>query len=333
MLKIKKPGLLSSIQDLGRTGFQKFGVIASGAMDPFAHRMANLLTGNAENEPTLEITMLGPTIIFEEDALISICGGDLSPAINSVPVRSWRSIFVKKGSELKFGYTQSGCRAYLAVAGGFSVSEVMKSKATYLRAGIGGYEGRALKAGDQLVLGTPSDQSDRMTEYLIQQLQNQSFLESDWSITPELIPNTESNPFIRFTKGRQFELFSKESQQKLIGAAFDVTAQSDRMGYRLKGPALSLSEPAELISEAVNFGSIQVPPDGNPIVLLADRQTTGGYPKIGQVAFVDLPLLAQAKPGDKLRFVEISHEKAQHLYLEREWKLKELKQGIYLKTR
>lgn len=333
MIKIKKPGLLSSIQDLGRTGFQKFGVIASGAMDPFAHRMANLLTGNAENEPTLEITMLGPTIIFEEDALISICGGDLSPAINSVPVRSWRSIFVKKGSELKFGYTKSGCRAYLAVAGGFSVPEVMKSKATYLRAGIGGYEGRALKAGDQLVFGTPSDHADRMTEYLTQQLQNQSFLESDWSITAELIPNKESNPFIRFTKGRQFELFSKESQQKLIGAAFDVTAQSDRMGFRLKGPALSLSEPTELISEAVNFGSIQVPPDGNPIVLLADRQTTGGYPKIGQVAFVDLPLLAQAKPGDKLRFVEISHEKAQHLYLEREWKLKELKQGIYLKTR
>lgn len=333
MLKIKKPGLLSNIQDMGRNGFQKFGVIASGAMDPFAHRMANLLTGNAENEPTLEITMLGPTIIFEEDALISICGGDLSPAINGVPVRSWRSIFVKKGSELKFGYTRSGCRAYLAVAGGFPVPEVMKSKATYLRAGIGGYEGRALKAGDLLVLGTPSDQSNKMTEYLARQLQSQSFLESNWSITAELIPNTESNPFIRFTKGRQFELFSKESRQKLIGNAFEVTAQSDRMGYRLKGPALSLSEPTEMISEAVNFGSIQVPPDGNPIVLLADRQTTGGYPKIGQVAFVDLPLLAQAKPGDKLRFVEISHEKAQRLYLEREWKLKELKQGIYLKAR
>lgn len=333
MIKVLKPGLLSSIQDLGRTGYQKFGVIASGAMDPFSHRMANLLSGNEENDPALEITMMGPTLTFEEDTLISICGGDLSPSINGQPIRTWRSVFVKKGSELKFGGCQKGCRAYLAVSGGFAVPEVMNSKSTYLRAGIGGFKGRALKAGDVLETGKPSLQSLKMKDYLSKQLLDKAFVENDWGIAPKLIPETVGNPEIRITRGRQFDLFTYESRIQLFNHAFEVTAQSDRMGYRLKGPALALSEHAEQISEAVNFGSIQVPPDGNPIVLLADRQTTGGYPKIGQIAAVDLPLLAQAKPGDALRFAEISNEQAQQLLIKREMKLKELKQGIFLKTR
>lgn len=333
MIKVLKPGLLSSIQDLGRTGYQKFGVIASGAMDPFSHRMANLLSGNEENDPALEITMMGPTLTFEEDTLISICGGDLSPSINGQPIRTWRSVFVKKGSALKFGGCQKGCRAYLAVSGGFAVPEVMNSKSTYLRAGIGGFKGRALKAGDVLETGKPSLQSFKMKDFLSKQLLDKAFVENDWGIASKLIPETVGNPEIRITRGRQFDLFTHESRIHLFNHAFEVTAQSDRMGYRLKGPALALSEHAEQISEAVNFGSIQVPPDGNPIVLLADRQTTGGYPKIGQVAAVDLPLLAQAKPGDALRFAEISNEQAQQLLIKREMKLKELKQGIFLKTR
>lgn len=333
MIKVLKPGLLSSIQDLGRTGYQKFGVIASGAMDPFSHRMANLLSGNEENDPALEITMMGPTLTFEEDTLISICGGDLSPLINGQPIRTWRSIFVKKGSELKFGGCQKGCRAYLAVSGGFSVPEVMNSRSTYLRAGIGGFKGRALKAGDVLETGKPSLQSLKMEDYLSKQLHDKTFVENDWGIASKLIPETIGNPEIRITRGRQFDLFTHESRIQLFNHAFEVTAQSDRMGYRLKGTSLALSEHAEQISEAVNFGSIQVPPDGNPIVLLADRQTTGGYPKIGQVAAVDLPLLAQAKPGDALRFKEISNGQAQQLLIKRELKLKELKQGISLKTR
>ncbi|WP_264193778.1 biotin-dependent carboxyltransferase family protein [Cytobacillus firmus] len=333
MIKVLKPGLLSSIQDLGRTGYQKFGVIASGAMDPFSHRMANLLSGNEENDPALEITMMGPTLTFEEDTLISICGGDLSPSINGQPIRTWRSVFVKKGSELKFGGCQKGCRAYLAVSGGFDVPEVMNSKSTYLRAGIGGFKGRALKAGDVLETGKPSLQSLKMKDFLSKQLLDKAFVENDWGIASKLIPETVGNPEIRITRGRQFDLFTHESRIQLFNHAFEVTAQSDRMGYRLKGSVLALSEHAEQISEAVNFGSIQVPPDGNPIVLLADRQTTGGYPKIGQVAAIDLPLLAQAKPGDALRFAEISNEQAQQLLIKREMKLKELKQGIFLKTR
>ncbi|WP_436376619.1 biotin-dependent carboxyltransferase family protein [Cytobacillus sp. BC1816] len=333
MINVLKPGLLSSIQDLGRTGYQKYGVISSGAMDPFSHRMANLLAGNKENDPVLEITMMGPMLTFKEDTLISICGGDLSPSINGQPVRTWRSVLVKKGSELKFGQCRKGCRAYLAVAGGFSVPEVMNSKSTYLRAGLGGYKGRALKSGDLLETGKPSLQSLKITEYLTKQILDRTFVENDWGIASELIPDTAANPEIRITRGRQFDLFSEASKVQLFKHAFEVTSQSDRMGYRLKGPALALSEHAEQISEAVNFGSIQVPPDGNPIVLLADRQTTGGYPKIGQAAAVDLPLLAQAKPGDSLSFAEISNEQAQQLLIKREMKLKELKQGIFLKTR
>ncbi|KAF0815555.1 MULTISPECIES: 5-oxoprolinase subunit C family protein [unclassified Cytobacillus] len=333
MIKVLKPGLLSSIQDLGRTGYQKFGIIASGAMDPFSHRMANLLAGNEENEPTMEITMMGPVLAFEEDTLISICGGDLSPSINGQPIRTWRSVFVKKGSELKFGGCKKGCRAYLAAAGGFAVPEIMNSKSTYLRAGLGGFKGRALKSGDVLETGKPSLLSLKMTGYLSKQLLDKNFVENDWGISSKLIPEYVGNPEIRITRGRQFELFSHESRIQLFNDVFEVTAQSDRMGYRLKGLSLALSEHAEQISEAVNFGSIQVPPDGNPIVLLADRQTTGGYPKIGQVAAVDLPLLAQAKPGDALQFTEITSEQAQQLLIKREIELKELKQGILLKIR
>ncbi|MCM3090005.1 biotin-dependent carboxyltransferase family protein [Cytobacillus sp. AMY 15.2] len=332
-MKVLKPGLLSSIQDLGRTGYQKFGIIASGAMDPFSHRMANLLAGNEENEPTMEITMMGPVLAFEEDTLISICGGDLSPSINGQPIRTWRSVFVKKGSELKFGGCKKGCRAYLAAAGGFAVPEIMNSKSTYLRAGLGGFKGRALKSGDVLETGKPSLLSLKMTGYLSKQLLDKNFVENDWGISSKLIPEYVGNPEIRITRGRQFELFSHESRIQLFNDVFEVTAQSDRMGYRLKGLSLALSEHAEQISEAVNFGSIQVPPDGNPIVLLADRQTTGGYPKIGQVAAVDLPLLAQAKPGDALQFTEITSEQAQQLLIKREIELKELKQGILLKIR
>ena len=175
MISIMKPGLLTSIQDLGRYTYQKYGVIASGVMDQLAHRIANLLVGNEENQPTMEITLLGPVLKFEKDSLISICGGDLSPSINGEPIRLWRTIFIKKGSLLKFGPCQMGCRAYLAVAGGFAVPEVMGSKSTYLRAGIGGYKGRALKTGDVLECHLPGPLSQR-SYFLCNQSENLAIL-------------------------------------------------------------------------------------------------------------------------------------------------------------
>ncbi|WP_043929776.1 biotin-dependent carboxyltransferase family protein [Bacillus sp. EB01] len=331
MITVVKPGLLTSVQDLGRYGFQKYGVIASGVMDQIAHRIANILVGNEDNEPTLEITLLGPILRFEKDCLISICGGDLSPSINGLPVRTWRTIFVKGGSELRFGPAVTGTRVYLAVAGGITVPEVMNSKSTYLRAGIGGYQGRALQQGDVIRLTTPGDLSTAMMEYLEGQTGNKPFAEMDWSISSTLIPIHRKDMPIRVIKGKQFHLFDEESKRKIFSDRFEVSPQSDRMGYRLKGPQLRLEIPEELISEAVSFGSIQVPAEGNPIVLLADRQTTGGYPKIGQIATVDLPLIAQAKPGDYISFKHVTHKEAQLLFLEREENLKQLKNGILLK--
>lgn len=330
MIIVKKAGLLTSIQDLGRRGFQKYGVIVSGAMDRLAHRVANLLVGNEEDLPTIEITLLGPTIEFQQDCLIAICGGDLSATINGKPIGLWRPILVKANSELKFGACKTGCRVYLAVAGGFTVPTVMNSKSTYLRAGIGGYEGRPLQTGDQLSVGKTGELSNRIMNQL-SQFFTEDIVEEKWQVKPMRFFEMKRGQVVRVIKGRHFHLFSKESQHTFFQNDYTISNQSDRMGYRLKGKELILSEKEEMISEAVNFGTIQVPADGNPIILLADRQTTGGYPKIGQVASVDLGILAQAKPGDRIRFTEISFEKAQFLYLKRERKIHELKLGIYLK--
>ncbi|MFC0236568.1 biotin-dependent carboxyltransferase family protein [Fictibacillus phosphorivorans] len=333
MIKITKPGLLTSVQDLGRYGFQKYGVITSGVMDTTAHRIANSLVGNAENEATLELTLLGPDMEFKEDTLISICGGNLSPSIDGKPVKLWRSVLVTAGSKLKFGGCKTGCRAYLAVAGGFDVPEVMNSKSTYLRAGIGGHNGKALQNDDELSIGELSELSGKIAKILAQQLGENKFVEMQWTISSDFFASSASKPQVRVMKGRQYDWFTTESQMKLFTDHFEVTSQSDRMGYRLKGPELALEEKQEMLSEAVSFGTIQVPSEGNPIVLLADRQTTGGYPKIGQIATVDLSIMAQLKPGDKVQFVEVSHEVAQQLYLDREKKLHQLKQGIALKIR
>ncbi|MRX74123.1 5-oxoprolinase/urea amidolyase family protein [Bacillus lacus] len=333
MIKIIRPGLLTSIQDLGRYGYQKYGVIASGAMDQLSHRIANLLAGNDENEPAIEITLMGPLIEFQVDAFISICGGDLSPSIDGKPVRTWRLLFVKSGSRLSFGAPVSGSRAYLAVSGGLSIEKVMNSRSTYLRAEIGGYEGRPLEQGDILKTRNSSSISPRAAEHLMGKASGKSFAEMEWTVAPEFLPALHGRTSIRVLKGRQHHLFSESSRKAFFSEHFAVTPQSDRMGSRLKGASLELSKPQELISEAVSFGTIQVPAEGNPIVLLADRQTTGGYPKIGQIASVDLPVFAQTKPGDEILFREISHEEAQQLYLKREQELKHLKHAIRLKLK
>ncbi|RNF39688.1 biotin-dependent carboxyltransferase family protein [Planococcus salinus] len=318
MIKIHKAGLQTTVQDLGRRGFQKFGVIVSGAMDLLACRMANILVNNAENEAVLEIAITGPTMEFTEEAVIAICGADMSPSIDGHAVRMWRPLFVEKGSVLSFGPLRSGCRTYVAFSGGVGVPEVMNSKSTYLRAQIGGFHGRALQKSDELEIGIPS-------------LKVKSSAAANWGVSSSFITDYSTEPEIRLLQGRQYELFTKASQKRLVTERFEVSTQSDRMGYRLSGQSLSLEEPAELLSEAIIFGSIQVPPDGNPIVLMADRQTTGGYPKIGQVASVDLPLLSQLKPGDGIRFKKTTLAEAQKAYLEREQLLQQIKMAIQLK--
>lgn len=331
MITIHKPGLLSSIQDLGRYGFQKYGVIASGAMDPFAHRIANLLVGNPEYMPTIEMTLIGPTIQFHQNTLMAICGGNLCPTINDIPVPLWRAVYVKEGTILRFGSAQTGCRAYLAVAGGFSIPKIMNSTSTYLRAKIGGFFGRTLKAGDQILINHPSKLSVTIMQQIDHTKGKDPFTKMNSSVSSDLIPNSTRNPTIRVMDGRHYSFFTKDSQEAFYSEPFNITSQSDRMGYRLQGPTLRLTNNHEMLSEAVAFGTIQVPANGQPIILLADRQTTGGYPKIGQMATVDFSLIAQAKPGEDVYFTNISHDEAQKLYLEKEVKMNLLKHGLLKK--
>ncbi len=331
-ITVNRSGLLTSIQDLGRYGFQKYGVIVSGAMDMNSLRIANLLVGNEEGEGALEITLMGPSLSVEEDTLMAITGADMAPEIDGERVPLWRPVYVKKGSVIDFKACRSGCRAYMAFTGGFTVKEVMNSKSTYLRGEMGGHEGRALKAGDTLRFNPMSKKAARLMQQLKSSGSPGSFTAASWYVNSEAFVPMKKNPIIRVMRGGEFDRFAESSQTRLFEQEFHITPKSDRMGYRIEGPTLQLEEPFELLSEAVANGTIQVPNDGNPIILLADRQTTGGYPKIAQVVTVDLPVMAQLKPGEKVRFKEVTLEEAERLYLEQEQQMEQLKVGIGLNT-
>lgn len=338
-IRVLKPGPMSSLQDLGRHGHQRFGVIVGGAMDEWSHRVANALAGNDRDEATLEITLMGPSLAFERDALIAIAGADLSPRVGDAPLPMATPVLLRAGAQLDFGRRAWGCRAYLAVHGGFAVEPVMGSRSTYLRAGFGGFEGRALRKGDLLPVGAEDPQA--ACPALARRLRETgaafaapgdaspappagSFSPDEASLAPRAATFAPpAHPAlgrerVRFVAGQQWDAFTREAQERLESEAFVVDANSDRMGYRLDGPGLALVSPLEMISEGVAFGTVQVPPDGNPIVLMADRQTAGGYPKIAAIASVDLPMVAQAVPRQALRFERIALAHAQRLYLERE---------------
>lgn len=330
MMTILEPGLQTTIQDLGRFGFQKYGITTSGAADPFSHRLANLLAGNDETMPTMEITMFGPAVKFHKQTLISICGADLSATIDNQPVPLFRPVLVNEGKELHFTVARKGMRAYLAVAGGFRIPKIMNSHSTSLITKIGGVGGRTLEAGDELLFNRPGALSRSIISALKPKLKG-PFAAAGWSAWHSPYDKITKTLYVRVVKGRHFGLFSPESRNSFFHSPYIVTSRSDRMGCRLQGEPLRLTERQEIISEPVNDGTIQVSSDGNPIILLAERQTTGGYPKIAQVAAVDIPLIAQAKPGDRIRFVPVSHEEAQKLFIRREVALREIKWGIRLK--
>lgn len=307
-------GMLTSLQDLGRCGYQKYGVIAGGAMDTYALRLANLLVGNAPAEAALEITFQGPVLNLAAGMMIAFMGAEASPHIAGQTLPLNRPIYIKKNCQLDFGSCHHGCRAYMAVAGGFDVPLVMGSKSTYLRAGIGGFKGRALHGGDRLKVGIMSDQAVRLAKQL-KSGGSEYFSAPGWYVPWQ--PYFAQGP-IRLTLGTQFEWFTKESQQQLFSSVYEISSESDRMGYRLAGDLLLRAKVDEMISEALTFGSIQVANSGSPILLMADRQTTGGYPRIAQAALVDLPRLAQMPAGSLVRFEQISLPEAEQLYVRRE---------------
>ena len=331
-IRVIRPGLLTTVQDLGRWGKQCYGVVVGGGMDSFALRTANFLVGNDENAATLELTLLGPSLRFEQNALIAFCGADFRPQIGEHNLLPCRPTFVHKGSVLNCGSASAGCRGYLAVAGGIDVPLVLGSRSTYLRCGMGGHEGRALKESDRLPIGPPSSAAAQLLKLLGHGRSSAPIKTCRWRIG-SVAPAYTDNPTLRILLGSEFDWLSPRSREDLFSGEFEVTAQSDRMGYRLSGPPLMLTNPRELISEAVCPGTIQVPADGQPILLMADCATTGGYPKVAHVASVDLPLAAQLRPGGKLRLAAITLEEAQAIYREREEDLARLKVGIELKLR
>ncbi|MDQ0230771.1 biotin-dependent carboxyltransferase family protein [Metabacillus malikii] len=333
-INVLEQGLLTTVQDLGRTGYQQFGVGATGAMDDVAAKLANLLIGNDENDALLEITVIGPTLRFVQDTLIAIAGADLSATIEGERVPRWKPVFVKAGTVLKFGRPKNGCRAYLAISGGFNVPIIMDSRSTYLRGGFGGYKGRALQRGDMLQM---NNKYSKLTQQLLTYFHNQRnttpFITVNWTIPPSISKYVENKDAIYFIKGPHFNHLNVEATNEFLTTTYTVTPNSDRMGYRLNGVPLKLSKSLQLLSEAVPVGTIQLPPDGQPIVLMADRQTIGGYPKIGYIATIDLPRLAQFMPGEKVKFKEISVQEAQVTLAERDRVLTLVQNGINLAIR
>ncbi|WP_366923039.1 biotin-dependent carboxyltransferase family protein [Metallumcola ferriviriculae] len=295
-VKIIEPGPLTTIQDTGRKGYQRYGMPVAGAMDLFSYRVANLLAGNDDNAAALEFTLQGPKMEFLHNAVIAITGAETIPIIDNKPAPLWQTIFVKKGSVLSFNGIKSGLRGYVAIRGGVEVPNVLESGSTYLRANIGGIEGRKLTSKDIIPMGDSIEGYPGNPQPYI--------------LPKDFIPRFNDTEEIRVILGPQEDLFKKESIKTFLNSEYTVTTQSDRMGYRLEGPTIRHKESPDIISDGIPLGGIQVPGHGQPIIMLADRQTTGGYTKIATVISTDLNKIAQLAPGKKIKFKSVTLEEA-----------------------
>ena len=323
-LTVLKPGLLTSVQDQGRPGYQRHGIVVGGAVDAFAARVANLAVGNADGAAVLEMALTGPELRAERDLLVAVCGADFDFRLAGRPAPRDRPVAVRRGEVLAFGAARNGARAWLAIAGGIEVPVVLGSRSTYVRGRIGGHEGRPLVGGDILKVGQPGG----WAQELWQQLASAPSRAAAWSIRPGTLGRIVDGSVVRVTRGPEWEHFTAAAQEALLTAEYEVTKDIDRMGMRLNGPTLALRAPREEISSAVNVGVVQVPSSGQPIVLLVGRQSIGGYARIAAAATVDLGKLAQFRPGDRLRFEEITLVQAHELYLARERDFARLRTGL-----
>ncbi|AJH21706.1 MULTISPECIES: biotin-dependent carboxyltransferase family protein [Bacillus] len=327
-VEILHAGMFTTVQDLGRFHYQQYGVPVGGAMDKNALRMINMLVGNEENEAGLEITIMGPKLLIKKTTLLAIGGADMEPLLNGERIPLWHPILAEEGSMLCLGKAKSGCRAYVTFAGGININRTMGSKSTYIRAALGGIEGRMLKKGDYFQIGTGAEVASRF----IQNLQEEKRIKTKWAICNNALPKYKKHPILRVITDFEYDQFTEESIKSFFSKEYKVSNYADRMGYRLDGDVLNRVEEIEILSSPVTFGTIQVPNGGQPIILMADRQTTGGYPRIGNVISVDLPLLAQLKPGDYVTFEKITMEDAAQLYIKQETSMSLLKKFIALRS-
>jgi antagonist of KipI len=312
-LRILRPGLLTTVQDRGRFGLQHIGVVPCGAMDPVALELANGLVGNGIDEAVLEITVLGPEIAFDTDVLVALCGAEMEARVAGVPMPANRPVLLEKGAILNARRATLGSRAYLAVAGGIALHPVMGSRSTYLPAKFGGFLGRALKAGDSLPLaGNVSSLSLKRYQKLKGRKDSSGLRTVNWSAPALTLPAREPI-VIHAIEGRHHAHFDAAARRAFFDATWRVTPDSNRMGFRLAGPALAREEAVEILSEPACLGTVQVPSNGLPIALMADHQTTGGYPKIAEIAAADVPRLAQLAPGGTVRFARCTLEQAREL--------------------
>ena len=293
--------MLTTVQDLGRNGYQSQGFSVAGVMDVRSFKIANLLLDNPENEAVLEFTLIGPTLQFTSDTIIAITGGDFQPTVNGEPAPMYTALYMKRGDILKFGSARTGSRGYIAFSSYLDIPVVMGSRCTNLKSKIGGYKGRKLKDEDYIGFRIKR----RYLPYFL-------------SRKLDLDEFDEEEVTLRVVMGPQDDMFTKQGIHTLLSETYTVTSDFDRMGCRLEGPFIASKNGSDIISDGIAFGSIQVPAHVKPIVLLADRQTTGGYAKIATVASVDIPKLVQRKTDHKIRFQAITVEEAQKLYLEEE---------------
>ncbi|MCU0603674.1 MAG: biotin-dependent carboxyltransferase family protein [Desulfobacterales bacterium] len=311
--EVLSPGIMSTVQDLGRFGCARYGVAASGALDGFAVRVGNLLVGNDENAAVLETTLMGLRVKVLRDTVVAVTGGDLQARKGSEPLAMWRSHLVGEGETIVFSGPASGIRAYLAVAGGIQAAVVMGSRSTNLSSGFGGFEGRPLRKGDILAV-EPVQDAVRF---------------AGRGFTPAAVPAYASPWRLRVIWGPQDDHFSEAGKQTFVSAAFTVSPDSDRTGIRLKGPVVARRPALEesIISEGILSGAIQVPGDGQPIIILGET-ASGGYRKIATVISADLPLLGQITPGDEVAFEAVSMDEAVQALREMENRIDRFKRSL-----
>jgi antagonist of KipI len=297
---VESAGLLTTVQDLGRMGYGPMGVSASGAADPFALQLANLLVGNERGTAALELTLTGGRFHFPEGAVIALSGSDFAAKSGGNFLEMWVPHAIPRGGTLTFGATQTGARCYLAIAGGIKVEPFLGSGSTHLVSGLGGFAGRALRRGDALQLVESHKMIRRRR------------------IRREVIDTWKPRKALRVTAGPQFDGFSAEAQKALFESAFTVTEESDRLGLRLHGPLLATTSFNGMITEGVTLGAVQVTPSGQAIILFVEQQTTGGYPKIANLISADFSSLGQLRPRDVIHFENMSMEQARGLWIEQQ---------------